>query len=210
MPPAGSRIAVHTDTRMREVKAMSEDFEAVEGALQEGKIAGFWADVRQTRYPPEFRIDAPGWPGDAEGGIAALINAMQSDSDADGDQAAEADAADSLGERSGALADMATQLWRIGKRLTDPKTGEVRDGVERQYRTYQAAWDALTEMGVEVKEYTGEPMPETGAYSVNVIAFESVPGINREIIEETVKPAVYFDGQRIQTADVIVATPEDA
>ncbi|MEA3401470.1 MAG: hypothetical protein U9R79_09555 [Armatimonadota bacterium] len=112
--------------------------------------------------------------------------------------------------RDRVVADLATQLWRMRKRMLDADTGGPREEVRGEYRALEAAWDALSEAGVDIRDYTGKRMPQTGSYTVSVLAFEPTPGVTHEVITETVKPSVYFDGERIQMAEVVVATPEDS
>jgi hypothetical protein len=119
--------------------------------------------------------------------------------------------ADASGELRVALlgtAALATALWRIQVKLTRNPALELPPPLRHLRRHFQAAWDALAECGIEVKDPVGEPF-SPGLQHMRVIAFEAKPGMEKERIDETVKPAVYYRGKLIQHAEVIVARPVD-
>jgi hypothetical protein len=104
------------------------------------------------------------------------------------------------------VADLATGLWRLRGRLLDPATGEVREeGLRRPARDVAALWERLQEEKVEVQDHTGAPYDAT--LSLRVAAFQPTPGLAQERVLETLKPTVYWRGQRIQTGEVIVGMP---
>jgi hypothetical protein len=103
------------------------------------------------------------------------------------------------------LADLATGLWRLRRRmalLEREESGELA----RFRRDLEALADRLSAAGVEILDHTGEPY-EPGK-SLRVLTFQPTPGLERETIGETVKPTVYYQGQWLQMGEVIVATPE--
>lgn len=155
--------------------------------------------LRQRRHPVEFRI-----PGDypppglrptpvpvSEPRPAEMAPAAAQASDAD-------------------LADLATQLWRLGRKLAEPPPGGPAPGGaaarRKEARHLRAAQDALGKAGVRAEDHDGTEF-DIGL-TLDVLAYQPVPGATRETVHETVRPSVYRDGRRIQMGQVIVAQPE--
>lgn len=102
--------------------------------------------------------------------------------------------------------ELATGLWRIGKATPPPNDDGSTDELRRLRRHIEAAWDVLADAGVEVQEHTGERYV-TGM-AVKVLAFQPVTGVNTELIEETIRPSVFYKERLVSPGEVIVATPE--
>jgi hypothetical protein len=98
-----------------------------------------------------------------------------------------------------ALADLATAVWRL-RRRTDRDGGSL-------VRHVHAVADALTGAGVETADYDGSAFDP--GMAVRVVAFQPEPHLMREMIVETVRPAVYLRDTLIGMAEVIVGTPAD-
>lgn len=105
-----------------------------------------------------------------------------------------------------ALATVATALWRIRVKLPVDDKGELPATLRHVPRHVQAAWDALMKAGLRIEDPTGKKY--VPGMAVSVAAFQPKPGINTEMIEETLKPAIFYRDTLVQQADVIVATPE--
>jgi hypothetical protein len=103
------------------------------------------------------------------------------------------------------IADLATGLWRLKKRFLEPGTDRPREELQRAYRDLEAVWDLLIQAGIEVIDPTGKPY-EPGE-SLNVLAFQPMPGLLQEKVIETVRPTVYLRSRWLQMAEVIVGTP---
>jgi hypothetical protein len=80
--------------------------------------------------------------------------------------------------------------------------------MRRAYRHLESTWDALAQAGVQIRDHTGEPVPEGGIYALKTIAFQPTPGLSRETAIETIKPTIYYKDQMIQMGEVIIGTPE--
>jgi len=145
--------------------------------------------------PKEFTI-APGrWPADFVEVVKALTNSVKT-------QAEDPTMAKRL-ERF--LAGLATELWRMKQKLIKPGTDEPLDEVRRAFRHLNSMWDLLIQEGVEIKDPTNEPF--NSGMMLNVIAYESTPGLTSETVIETLKPAVFYKREPIQIADVVVGKP---
>jgi hypothetical protein len=104
------------------------------------------------------------------------------------------------------LADLATGLWRVRRRVHAGLGGADPSELRRLRRDLDALADRLTEAGVEITDHTGEPY-EPGK-SLRVLAFQPTAAVQRETISETLKPTIYHQGQWLQMGEVIVSTPQ--
>lgn len=103
------------------------------------------------------------------------------------------------------IAIIATNAWRAKGRMIDPTTGEVKDDLKRICRHIESILESLVEMGIEIKDRTGEPfdygLPE------KVITTQPKEGISKEHVLETIKPTVYWKAHIIQHGEVVIAAP---
>jgi hypothetical protein len=153
--------------------------------------------LRQLRYPPEFRIGPLPLPAEALDtlkriavGLESLACTLEGGSQRDVDKL---------------LAQVATELWRLRRKLelldnTQPP-GELRAIL----RPFQAAWDSIIQSGVEIDGHANEPYD--GGMAVEVLAFQPCPELTRERVIETLRPTIYRNGQIIQLGQVIVGQP---
>jgi hypothetical protein len=142
---------------------------------------------RQRRFPPEFRIP-DGYPE-----IPAVATA-EPEPEPVADQPADV-----------VMADLATNLWRVAKKLTGEQNGDAARGRRMASRHAQAAKESLAEAGIQVQDHDGTPFHP--GLSLDVIAYEERPGTASETVVETVRPSVYRAGRCIQTGQVVVAQP---
>ena len=107
------------------------------------------------------------------------------------------------------VADIGTGLWRLRQRLINPETGLPLEETRRAYRHFQSVWDAIEGAGYTIQDHTGQPF--NARQTLKVITYEQKPGIEREIVSETIKPSVYYQKEgkewMVQMGEVIVATP---
>ncbi|MGI5379677.1 hypothetical protein ACQEV2_36560 [Streptomyces sp. CA-251387] len=156
------------------------------------------------KHPPEFRIPRPLLAPDQADWAAAVLAEVE---------AAEAGAAEALAERArtpegagtDALLGAAVGIWRALRKL-DQGTGPLSAADLRQVRRQvHASRQALADDGLEIQEHDG--MPFDSGQSLEALVFQDDPGLDREIVLETVRPSVYFRGERIQMGQVIVGRP---
>ncbi len=103
------------------------------------------------------------------------------------------------------LADVATGVWRLRRRLSPPQTEPAAPDLRRVVRDVEALWDALAQAGVVIQDHTGAVYDPTQA--LQVAAFEPSPQLDRERVIETLRPSVYFEAEWIQMGEVVVGTP---
>ena len=106
----------------------------------------------------------------------------------------------------GLLADVATGIWRIKNKFSAVGVNDLPDEIKKAYRHVESTWDALASAKVEVRDHTKEKY--VAGMALNVIAFKPSSSVHTEMITETIKPSIFYNGKLIQMGDVIVETPE--
>lgn len=104
------------------------------------------------------------------------------------------------------LADIATGMWRIKNKFSAVGVNDLPNEIKKAYRHVESTWDALASAKVEVRNHTKEKY--VAGMALNVIAFQPSSSIRTEMITETIKPSIFYNGKLIQRGDVIVETPE--
>lgn len=102
------------------------------------------------------------------------------------------------------MADIATNAWKAKGKMLDA-SGEVREEMKRVYRHIEGVLESLREMGLEVKDHTGDVFDY--GLPLKVVTTQPTPGITREMVVETIKPTIYWERQMIQAGEVVIATP---
>lgn len=110
-------------------------------------------------------------------------------------------------QRLKALAVIATNAWRAERRIIDPETREPKEGMQMIARDINAIRDALEKQaGIEIRDPVGQNYDP--GMALNVVASEPMAGINKDIIKETIKPTIIWQGRFLQIGEVIVGTPQ--
>ncbi len=105
------------------------------------------------------------------------------------------------------IAAVATAIWRARTKLEGQPGVELPSEFRYLPRHIQAAWDALVSGGIEVQDPKGQRY--VPGMAVNPLAFQPIEGLGSEVIQETIKPTVFYKDVLIQRADVIVGQPID-
>ena len=116
-------------------------------------------------------------------------------------------AASGLEELSGSLAGLATQVWRARNRIIDPETGEPREEMRRIHRHIEGAFDAFSQMGLTINDWTKQPYD--AGLPVKVLTFQPTPDLQRDTVLEAVRPTVMWKDQLLQMGEVIVGIPSN-
>lgn len=103
------------------------------------------------------------------------------------------------------IAEIATNVWKAKAKMVDSSSGEVRDEMKRVYRHIESILESLHEMGLEVKDHTGDAFDY--GLPLKVVTTQPTQGIIRESVIETIKPTIYWQQQIIQMGEVVIATP---
>ena len=80
-----------------------------------------------------------------------------------------------------------------------------RTEMKRVYRHIEGIFDSLKDIGIETLDLTGRAYDS--GMALKFVSFEQTPGLSKEEITETIKPAVIWDGRLVQLSEVIVGTP---
>ena len=165
------------------------------------------SDLRQLLFPREYRIRRrPGFSSSPEtsdnlAAILALVQARLKEMEKRASRSVS-------GDLRASLAEIATSLWRIEGQMGKVGAGEPSQDLGRLSRHLEAAMDALSAAGVQILDHTGEEIPEQGIVGIKKLAFDPTDGLDREVVQQTIKPTVLLHGERIQMGEVIVGTPK--
>jgi len=103
-----------------------------------------------------------------------------------------------------AMADIATNVWKAKVKMLD-SSGETREEMKRVYRHVEGVMESFKEIGLEVKDHTGDAFDY--GLPLNVVTTQPTQGITKESVIETIKPTVYWQKQILQRGEVVIATP---
>lgn len=170
--------------------------------MSRATLASLLEAGRQWLQPREFRIEAVPLPPDAWAAIER--SAAQPVAPAEDPLRARADKQ----ARARFLAELATGVWRLRKRMLEPGTDRPKEPYRREYRHVESVWDLLAGAGVKVVDHTG--MPFDPGQRLEVAGQVDTPGLARPRVQETVKPTVYVDDEHVQWGVVLVENPAPA
>jgi hypothetical protein len=103
------------------------------------------------------------------------------------------------------MADLATHVWKARSRMIDPATGEVREEMKRVHGDIQRIERSAAGIGIVIEDQTSKPFDYGLPWKV--VASKPVPGLNKEIVTETLRPTIRWNGVIIQHAEVEIGTP---
>ena len=99
-----------------------------------------------------------------------------------------------------------TAVWKLEQRMLDAETKEPRDEYRRLWRHVEAIKDALTDIGVDIVDWTNKRYDE--GMSLKVVSEEERPGTKEPEIVETLLPTIRFRKQiQLQQGEVVVSKP---
>lgn len=162
-------------------------------------LTTIWEDVKQLRYPEEFRIAPSAWPPQLLGDLEETARMLQSLL-----QEKEGDSQDRQ-EVEKLLAVVGTGLWRARKKMLVMAKRDSSQDLRVAIWAIESTWDMINQVGVEVQDHDSEII--TGGEALHVLAFEPSEQCTRETVIETLKPTVYYQDKMIQAGEVIVGTP---
>ena len=102
-----------------------------------------------------------------------------------------------------------TAVWKLEQRMFDAETKEPKDEYRRLWRHVEAIKDALTDIGVDIVDWTNKRYDE--GMSLKVVSEEERPGTKEPEIVETLLPTIRFRKQiQLQQGEVVVSRPTTA
>jgi hypothetical protein len=104
-----------------------------------------------------------------------------------------------------ALVSIATNAWRAKTKMVDTTTGEVREEMKRVDRHIEAIYRSLTDVGVVIRDHTGEAYDE--GQPMKVVASKPTPGLDKKRVSETLLPSIFWNERLVQNGEIEIATP---
>ena len=105
------------------------------------------------------------------------------------------------------LIDLACAAWRLRRQVIDQTTGEPKEDAHHLAPRVSAIWNALSELGLQIEDRTGDVIDWDALQAAEVLAWETRPEALPRTVLETVRPAVYLNGKRILKGLIVVAAP---
>jgi hypothetical protein len=173
--------------------------------LRQSFFKNILSELRQWCYPREFRIDFVTFGIDDEkinDLIRSLAETVESLSSPEFQSRLTAQTA--LDDEP-FITDLVTRLWRVRQCLRKPGSEEPVEGTDRGYRHLERLFSNLEQSGIRIMDKTGT-FYDPGM-ATTVVSSEPMDGIGREIIKETVRPAIFRGDRLIQTSQVVVGIP---
>jgi hypothetical protein len=100
---------------------------------------------------------------------------------------------------------IATNTWKARRRMIDPISGEVAEDMKRVCADIERIQRCLEDLGVVVEDHTNRPYDYGLPWKV--VDTKPMPGIEKEIVTETLRPTVRWHDQIVQHAEVEIGTP---
>lgn len=155
--------------------------------------------IQQFKYPKEFRIIPVKLHYNAINKIEDLISGFLMEQNTKPEQEI------SHEKKKAFYAEVSIGAWRLKKKMTDPKNQQPFEEMSKAYRHLESIILTLEKEGIEIKDHDGQAFDS--GLSIKSLAFQPTPGIKDETMIETIKPSVYYMGERIVMGEVIVGTP---
>ncbi len=105
----------------------------------------------------------------------------------------------------GQLVEIAIEAWRVADRSRKLQVAAKREDPSIGF-SIEKIQHVLKEIGIEIKDPAGEPYHE--GMGLDVLTFDYNPDASpaNRIVQETVSPAIYYNGKLIKMAKVIVGS----
>ena len=166
------------------------------------KNNNLWRNLRQLRYPLEFRIDAPSWPESVSDSLNEIVQLMATPPVPEAPMGT-----DEAGSQEELIAKLGTGLWALRSRILP--LGDQAD-LSREMRTlfltFQSTWNEFIQQGVEVKDHTGERV--VGGEAFHIVGSQPMPEVACDQVIRTISPSIYYQDRLIQRGEVLVGTPQ--
>ena len=103
------------------------------------------------------------------------------------------------------LVSIATNAWRAKTKMADALTGEIREEMKRVGRHVEAIYRNLAELGIMIRDHTGEAYDE--GQPMKVIASKPTVGLDKKRVSETLLPSIFWNDHLIQNGEIEIAVP---
>ncbi|ACZ18498.1 hypothetical protein [Thermanaerovibrio acidaminovorans] len=153
--------------------------------------------LRQLLYPEELRLPEPEFDGDQLDTLEELIQLIQP-------ALISAEDVHRRDKRDLArfLAELGTGVWRVKKKVEAMK--RVPKEIKEAIFALESTWESMASQGVQLIDHVGEvPL----GMVPKVVQVVQVPGLEREMIVEALRPTIMLKGEVIQVGEVILGRP---
>lgn len=103
------------------------------------------------------------------------------------------------------LVAIANTYFRAKKKMLDPTSGEPHESMLRVYKDVDRIGRHLTEMGLHIKDHTGDVYDD--GQPMKVITSNPRPDASRKYVLETLTPTIYWNDRIIQHGEIEIAVP---
>ncbi len=107
------------------------------------------------------------------------------------------------------IIDLAIEIWRLQDRVKKLESAARREDPSIAF-SIDNIQHVLKEIGIETRDYTGQPYNEGMSLDVLTFDYPAEEKPANRIVQETVSPAIFFDGILHKMAQVIVGKAGDA
>lgn len=162
-------------------------------------------DIRQYLVPAPYRIyeTAPTLINEE---LPNILRDLENSVEAGADERVSAPPSNEWGDKQlKFLAEIATQLWRLRRKMLKQGTEVPVEGMESPYRHVSALWDTVIQEGIEVSDPINRTIDP--GMALKILTFQPMPGITKEAVIETIRPSIYFRDRLIQMAEVVAGRP---
>ena len=104
-----------------------------------------------------------------------------------------------------AMCSIATNAWRAKAKMMDAVTGEIREDMRRVDRHVEAIYRNLAEVGVVIRDHTGDAYDE--GQPMKVVASKPTQGLDKKRVSETLLPSIFWNNRLIQNGEIEIITP---
>ena len=99
--------------------------------------------------------------------------------------------------------DLAIEVWRLQDRVRKLQSATGRDDPSIAF-SIDKIQHVLRQIGIEAREYTGQAYNEGMSLDVLTFDYPADEKPTRRVVQETVSPAIFFDGKLHKMAQVII------
>jgi len=106
------------------------------------------------------------------------------------------------------IIDLAIEVWRLQARMKRMSAAMGKEDPASVF-AMEKIRGIFSQIGIEIRDFTGQPYNEGMSLDVLTCDYPAGENPSHRIIQETINPAVYFDGKLVKMSQVIVGKAGD-
>lgn len=99
--------------------------------------------------------------------------------------------------------DLAIEVWRLQERLKKMSAAGGKDDTASTFAAEKIR-DIFSQIGIEIRDFTGQAYNEGMSLDVLTSDYPVGETPQNRIVQETISPAIYFDGRLVKMSQVII------